>query len=88
MKKYVIGPYKLPTYNSQLSYSQNNYELYQTLTTYVLLYDIFKNDSFLKNMVLDNVKLVAPVIGLQSITDYRISLQNIMTTFVQNDIYY
>lgn len=52
------------------------------------LYKAFKNDPFIKQMALDNSKLINPIVGLQSITDYRIYLLNLMTNFVKDDAFY
>lgn len=58
------------------------------LVTDSYLYRQFGNDPFVKANVLDSAKQVIPVFAIQSITDYRISIFNLMNSFVQNDIYY
>jgi hypothetical protein len=52
------------------------------------LYQKFSNDPFMQKTVLDDAKLLTPVITSQSITDYRLAIFNLMTSFVQDDLYY
>lgn len=87
LKPYILSNYKLPTFSSKISYTQNNFELIQNLIVNSYIYQQFKNDAFMKKIVLDNNKLLIPVIA-QSTTDYRITLFNIMSNFVKMDLYY
>lgn len=48
------------------------------------LYSKFRNDPFLKNAALDNYRLLPPVI-VQSALDYRNSILNLMSSFVEDD---
>jgi hypothetical protein len=52
------------------------------------LYQKFSGDPFMRTTALDQAKLTTPVIYSQSVTDFRVSIFNLMTTFVQNDIYF
>ena len=52
------------------------------------LYSKFSRDSFAKKAILDQSKLVTLIITTQSIIDYRASIFNLMTSFVQNDLFY
>lgn len=87
LKPYVGPSYKLPTFSSKISYTQNNFELIQSILVNNYMYQAFKSDTFIRKIILDNTKLLIPVIA-QSTTDYRITLFNIMNNFVQNDLYY
>jgi hypothetical protein len=88
LKQFNIGKYKLPSYNSKISYQLSNYELIMMLVSESYLYKKFSSDSFARKMIMDQAKLITPVITIQSITDYRASIFNLMTSFVQNGIYY
>lgn len=66
---------------------QNNFELIENLVVNNYIYQAFKSDTFMRKIILDNNKLLVPVIS-QSTTDYRITLFNIMNNFVQNDLFY
>lgn len=81
LKPYILSNYKLPSFSSKISYTQNNFELIQNLIVNSYIYQQFKNDAFMRKIVLDNNKLLIPVIAL-STTDYRITLFNIMNNFV------
>lgn len=87
LKPYIGPTYKLPSFNSKLFSMQNNFELIQNLIANTYAYELLKDDAFMGKMILDHNKLLLPVIA-QSTTDYRISLFNIMSNFVQNDLYY
>ena len=81
LKPYILSNYKLATFNSKISYTQNNFELIQNLIVNSYTYQQFKKDAFMRKIILDNNKLLLPVIAL-STTDYRITLFNIMNNFV------
>jgi hypothetical protein len=88
LKQFNLGRYKLPTYNSKISYQQSNYELIMMLVSQNYLYRKFSNDPFARKLILDQSKLVTSVITTQSIADYRASIFNLMTSFVENDLFY
>lgn len=81
LKPYYISAYKLPTFTSKISYMQNNFELIENLVVNSYIYQVFKKDTFMRKIALDNNKLLIPVVA-QSTTDYRITLFNIMNNFV------
>lgn len=83
-----MGRYKLPTYNTKISYQESNYELIMMIVSQNYLYRKFSSDPFAKQTILDQSELVSSVVTSQSITDYRASIFNLMTSFVQNDAFY
>ena len=83
-----MGTYSIATSIPGMTVSHSNYNLLGILYSEVFIYNKFNNDTMQRNAALSSVRYIVPTLFLVSLTDYRISLINKGSQFVQVDIYY